>query len=187
LHIVIFEQTFPSCRQKKVCTIVFMSPKGFLIMGVSGSGKTALGNALACNLGWDFFDADDFHPSANIAKMAAGIPLDDSDRAPWLVALHHLLSSTLKVDHHPVLACSALKENYRAQLLAGNDGIAIIHLNGSYDLIWSRMSAREGHYMKPEMLQSQFDALQEPQNALILDASMNLEDMLDRIMKIYFA
>ena len=156
-------------------------------MGVSGSGKTALGNALACNLGWDFFDADDFHPSANIAKMAAGNPLDDSDRTPWLAALHDLLSSALKADRHPVLACSALKENYRAQLLAGNGGIAIIHLKGSYDLIWSRMSAREGHYMKPEMLQSQFDALQEPENALTLDVSMNLEHMLDRVIKTYFA
>jgi len=156
-------------------------------MGVSGSGKTTLGKVLAHNLGWDFFDADDFHPPVNIAKMNTGIPLDDSDRAPWLASQHNILISTLKVDRHPVLACSALKEKYRIQLLDGLKGIAIIYLKGSYDLIWSRMSEREGHYMKPEMLQSQFEVLDEPENALILNVSMKLDDMLDTIMKTYFA
>jgi gluconokinase len=164
-----------------------MMPQGFLIMGVSGSGKTALGKSLARRLGWDFFDADDFHPPENIAKMTAGIPLDDSDRMPWLAALHELLSSTLKADRHSVLACSALKEKYRAQLLEGITGIVIIHLKGSYDLTWSRMSAREGHYMKPEMLQSQFDALEEPGGALTLDISMPLGEMVARIIGEYFS
>src|SRR4030095_544887 len=98
-----------------------MLPKGFLVMGVSGSGKSTVGKALAEKLGWDFFDADDFHPPENIAKMAAGIPLNDSDRAPWLAALSNLLLSTLQANRHPVLACSALKETYRAKLLEGND------------------------------------------------------------------
>jgi len=151
-------------------------------MGVSGSGKTTLGKALAQRLGWDFFDADDFHPPANIVKMAAGIPLSDSDRAPWLASMHEQLLSTLKAGRHPVLACSALKDKYRAQLLEGMDGIAIIYLKGSYDLIFSRMSIREGHYMKPEMLRSQFDTLEEPKDAVVLDVEMSLEEMIDTII-----
>ena len=151
-------------------------------MGVSGSGKTTLGKALAQRLGWDFFDADDFHPPANIVKMAAGVPLSDSDRAPWLAALHEQLLSTLKSGRHPVLACSALKDKYRAQLLEGMDGIAIIYLKGSYDLIFSRISIREGHYMKPEMLRSQFDALEEPKDAVVLDVEMSLEEMIETII-----
>jgi len=151
-------------------------------MGVSGSGKTTLGKALAQRLGWDFFDADDFHPPANIVKMAAGVPLSDSDRAPWLAALHEQLLSTLKSGRRPVLACSALKDKYRAQLLEGMDGIAIIYLKGSYDLIFSRMSIREGHYMKPEMLKSQFDALEEPKDAVVLDVEMSLEEMIETII-----
>ena len=151
-------------------------------MGVSGSGKTTLGKALAPRLGWDFFDADDFHPPANIVKMAAGGPLSDSDRAPWLAALHEQLLSTLKSGRHPVLACSALKDKYRAQLLEGMDGIAIIYLKGSYGLIFSRISIREGHYMKPEMLRSQFDALEEPKDAVVLDVEMSLEEMIDTII-----
>lgn len=150
-------------------------------MGVSGSGKTTVGQALAQKPGWDFFDADDFHPPENIAKMAAGIPLNDSDRAPWLAALHDLLFSTLKAGRHPVLACSALKATYRAQLLEGVHGIAVIYLKGSYDLIWSRMSTRERHYMKPGMLRSQFDALEEPKDAIVLDVNMLVKDMIDEI------
>src|SRR6266545_2092480 len=117
-----------------------MQPTGFLVMGVAGSGKSTLGKALAQKLGWDFFDADDFHPESNITKMAAGIPLDDSDRTPWLVSLHDQLVSTLKADRHPVLACSALQEKDRVQLLDGLTGLAVTHLRGSYDLLWSRMS-----------------------------------------------
>ncbi len=164
-----------------------MQPTGFLIMGVSGSGKTTVGKALAQKLGWDFFDADDFHPTENIAKMINGMPLSDSDRTPWLASLHNLLSSTLKSNHHPILACSALKEKYRAQLLDGVDGFEIIYLKGSYDLIWSRMSTRQGHYMRPEMLQSQFAALEEPQNALVLDISASLENLIDKIVANYFS
>jgi gluconokinase len=162
-----------------------MKPTGFLIMGVSGSGKTTLGKTLAQKLGWDFFDADDFHAPENIAKMVAGIPLSDSERAPWLAALHDQLFSTLKAGRHPVLACSALKAKYRAQLLEGMDGIAIIYLKGSYELIWSRMSTRERHFMKPKMLQSQFNALEEPQDAIVLDVKMSVRDMIETITKIF--
>jgi len=156
-------------------------------MGVSGSGKTTLGQALAQELGWDFFDADDFHPPENIAKMSAGIPLSDSDRVLWLASLHEVLLSTLKANRHPVLACSALKEKYRAQLLDDVDRIEIIYLRGSYELIWSRMSTRAGHYMKPEMLKSQFNALEAPKDAFVLDVSVSLEDMIDKIVVRYFS
>jgi len=152
-------------------------------MGVSSSGKTTLGKALAQKLGWEFFDADNFHSPENIAKMTAGIPLGDSDRVPWLAALHHQLLSTLSADRHPVLACSALKETYRAKLLEGMDGITVIYLKGSYDLLLSRMSTREDHYMKPGMLQSQFNVLEEPKDAIVLDVKMPLKDMIDTITK----
>ncbi len=145
-----------------------MKPTGYLIMGVSGSGKTAVGKALARRLGWEFLDADDFHPPANIAKMRAGIPLDDADREPWLAALHDRLSSVLAAGGHPVLACSALKEKYRRQLLEGNRGILIVFLKGDYDLIWERMIRRRGRFMRPEMLRSQFEALEEPRGALVV-------------------
>lgn len=154
----------------------------FIVMGVSGSGKTSLGKALADKLGWDFYDADDFHPPANVAKMASGTPLDDSDRAPWLAALHDLISSSLKADHPGVLACSALKERYRQQLTDGNEGVQIIYLKGSYDLIWSRMEMRKDHYMKPHMLKSQFEALEEPRDAFAIDIAMPPNEIVREII-----
>jgi gluconokinase len=160
-----------------------MQPVGFIIMGVAGSGKSTVGKALAERLGWDFIDGDDFHPPENIAKMAAGIPLSDSDRTPWLAALSDQLFATLKARRHPVLACSALKESYREKLLRGKVGLEIIYLKGSYDLLLERMSQREGHFMKPEMLKSQFATLEEPQNAIILDISMPLDAMLARVLE----
>jgi len=155
----------------------------FIVMGVSGSGKTSVGKALAEHLGWDFHDADDFHPPQNVAKMAGGIPLDDSDRAPWLAALHDLISSSLMHNRPGILACSALKAGYRQQLLEGNDSVQIIYLKGSHDLIWSRMSVRKDHYMKPHMLQSQFEALEEPKNALTIDISLSVDDIVQQILK----
>ena len=160
-----------------------MTPTGFIIMGVAGSGKTTVGKALAEKLGWDFFDADNFHPPENIAKMAAGIPLNDSDRIPWMATLSDLLFATLKAGRHPVLACSALKESYRAQLLEGKVGIEVIYLKGNYDLLWSRLAARQGHFMKPEMLKSQFVTLEEPKDALTLDVSMPLEEMVAVVLE----
>jgi len=153
----------------------------FIVMGVSGSGKTVVGKALAQTLGWDFFDADDFHPPANVAKMASGIPLDDSDRAPWLDALHELISSSLTANRPAVLACSALKERYRQRLLEGNDDVQIVYLKGGYDLIWSRMETRTDHYMKPSMLQSQFDALEEPVSALTVDIALSVDEIVGEI------
>ena len=154
-------------------------------MGVSGSGKTTLGIALAEELGWDFFDADDFHSEENISRMRAGIPLTDSDRAPWLDALNQQLKSILTANRHPVLACSALKEKYRNHLLKGIHGLVIVYLKGSYEMLWSRVQTREGHYMKANMLQSQFDALEEPEDAVMLYIDMPLDRMLDTIFTRY--
>ena len=155
----------------------------FIVMGVSGSGKTSVGKALAESLGWDFHDADDFHPPENVAKMASGIPLDDTDRAPWLAALHDLISSNFKHNEPGVLACSAIKERYRQQLMEGNDCVQLVYLKGSYDLIWSRMETRTDHFMKPNMLKSQFDALEEPTNALTIDISMPVKKILSKILE----
>ena len=160
-----------------------MKTRFFIVMGVSGCGKTSVGKSLARSLGWDFYDADDFHPPANVAKMANGIPLDDSDRAPWLATLHDLISSSLKADKPGVLACSALKERYRQRLMDGNEGVQLIYLKGSYDLIWSRMEKRTDHYMKPHMLKSQFVTLEEPMNALTMDVSISVDDIVQEIMK----
>jgi gluconokinase len=159
-----------------------MTTAGLIVMGVAGCGKTTVGKALAARLGWDFFDADGFHPPANVAKMAAGIPLDDDDRAPWLAALHGLLSGTLQARRHPVLACSALKQSYRETLLEGNEGIRVVYLRGSYNLILARMNARTEHYMKPGMLRSQFEALEEPQDALVVDITPTAEEIVENIL-----
>ena len=160
-----------------------MKTRFFLVMGVSGSGKTSVGKSLAERLGWRFYDADDFHPPENVAKMAKGIPLDDADRAPWLAALHDLISSSLRENRPGVLACSALKERYRQQLMQGTEGVRIIHLKGSFDLIWSRMQERTDHFMKPQMLKSQFNTLEEPADALSMDVSMSVDEIVQEVMK----
>ncbi len=154
-----------------------------ILMGVSGSGKTSVGKALAEQLNWDFYDADDFHPPENVARMAGGIPLDDSDRTPWLASLHDLISSSLKQNKSGVLACSALKDRYRQQLLEGNDGVQLVYLKGSYDLIWSRMETRTDHYMKPHMLKSQFETLEEPTHALVIEISSPVDEIIQEILQ----
>lgn len=160
-----------------------MKARFLIVMGVAGSGKTTVGEQLAQHLGWNFYDADAFHPAENIAKMANGAPLNDTDRAPWLAALSALISTSLNQNRPAVLACSALKESYRQQLLAGNEGVQFVYLRGSYDLIWSRISSRKDHYMKPQMLQSQFDALEEPGDAWIFDVSLPVVEIVRGIVK----
>jgi gluconokinase len=159
-----------------------MKIRFIVIMGVSGSGKTSVGKALAEHLRWDFYDADEFHPPENVVKMSNGIPLNDSDRVPWLAALHDLISASLKGNRLGVLACSALKEHYRQRLLEGNDHVQLVYLKGNFDLIWSRMNVRKDHYMKPAMLQSQFEALEEPTKALIIDISGSVGDVVQEIL-----
>ncbi|MRS02682.1 gluconokinase [bacterium] len=159
-----------------------MRPRFFIIMGVSGCGKTAVGSALAQKLGWAFFDADDFHPAVNIAKMASGIPLTDEDRLPWLDALHGVIVTALKENQPGVLACSALKESYRKRLLAELQDVRLVYLKGSYEIIWSRMSERMDHYMQPAMLQSQFDILEEPDDALVMEITQTVDEIVDAII-----
>ncbi len=159
-----------------------MKRRFIIIMGVSSSGKTSVGKALAARLGWDFYDADDLHPPANIAKMAGGIPLGDEDRRPWLRSLHDLIAARLNEGRPGVLACSALKENYRQSLLWGNQDVQIVYLKGSYELINKRMAMRAGHYMKPDMLQSQFEVLEEPVDALTVDIALPVYEIVERIV-----
>jgi len=140
-----------------------------VIMGVAGSGKTTIGRELAAELGWNFADADDFHPPANVAKMTAGIPLDDSDRAPWLAAIRLYIDARVDRRENAVVTCSALKEKHRAVLLGGSPDVKLVYLRGTRDLLWERISGRQDHFMKPAMLDSQLAALEEPVNALVVD------------------
>lgn len=160
-----------------------MKTRFVIVMGVAGSGKTTVGESLARRLGWTFYDADAFHPAENVAKMANGTPLNDADRAPWLAALQALISASVQENRPGVLACSALKESYRQQLLGDNDRVAVVYLKGSYDLIWSRISQRQDHYMKPHMLRSQFDTLEEPTTALIVDVSQPVAEIVQEILE----
>ena len=153
-----------------------------IVMGVSGSGKTTIGRSLAKRLGCPFYDGDDFHPPANVAKMASGIPLNDEDRAVWLTVLADIIRSGLVSGARGVIACSALKERYRNLLRLDHSNVKFVYLKGSYELILSRMQARAGHYMKPTMLQSQFATLEEPDNVLTIDISHSPEDILNTIM-----
>jgi gluconokinase len=140
-----------------------------LLMGVAGSGKTTVGRLLAAELDWAFYDADDMHPPVNIAKMARGTALSDADRGPWLQAIHELLVSLEATHTDAVVACSALKRAYRARLLQGLSGTAVVYLKGDPDLIRSRLGARTGHFMPVRLLESQFAALEEPTQALTVD------------------
>jgi len=164
-------------------------PRSILLMGVSGSGKTTLGHAIARELGWHFADADAFHPPGNIAKMRAGQPLDDTDRAPWLAALRRHLAESL-TNHQPsVLACSALKKRYRHQLLAGLPPPAVlVYLRGNRELLAARLSARTGHFMPAALLDSQLAALEEPtadENALVLDIARSPAELVGQICKTF--
>jgi gluconokinase len=134
-----------------------------ITFGVSGAGKTTLGKLLARKLGWAFHEADDFHSSANIEKMRAGIPLTDEDRWPWLESLRELIKR-LDAKEDAVLACSALKHTYR-RFLRVNDQVKFVYLRGDYSLIANQLRERKGHFMNPELLKSQFADLEEPRAA----------------------
>lgn len=158
-------------------------PLALILMGVSGSGKTAVGKLLSRELGWPFFDGDDFHPPENIDKMAKDIPLDDKDREPWLETLNNLIHQNLNSGYCIILACSALKQEYRNRLKRGNPNTIFVYLKGEFDLIFSRMKKRPGHYMKANMLQSQFEAMEEPEDALVVDIKKNLDSISKEIME----
>jgi gluconokinase len=137
-------------------------PCAVVIMGVSGSGKSAVGEALARRLGWRFEDGDRFHPASNIAKMSAGHPLTDEDRWPWLKAIADEIDRLCGKGQRAVVACSALKRAYRNVLVHGRDDVRIVFLDGTETLIASRLAARRGHFMPPGLLASQFKTLEPP-------------------------
>ncbi len=139
-----------------------------IMMGVTGSGKTTIGQLLARQLNWKFYDADDFHPPANVAKMHAGMALTDEDRQPWLESLHQLVKGLLEKKTNGVLACSALRETYREYLCIDNQ-VKLIYLKGDFRLIQERLRKRRHHFMNPDLLQSQFDTLEEPQHGIIIN------------------
>ena len=155
-----------------------ISPQAIIVMGVAGAGKTTVGQALAAALDWPFYDGDDFHPPANVAKMGAGVPLTDADRAPWLAALHALLAARLGAGQPLVLACSALKAAYRRQLAGELPGVALLYLQASPALIAQRLQHRPGHFMPAALAESQFAALEPPAGVLTLDAARTVAELV---------
>jgi gluconokinase len=137
-------------------------PCALIVMGVSGSGKSTIGEGLAARLQFSYEDGDRFHPAANVAKMSAGHPLTDEDRWPWLQAIADEIDRVCKAGQHAVIACSALKRAYRDILVHGRNDVRIVFLNGSQPLIASRLALRKHHFMPPELLASQFRTLEPP-------------------------
>jgi len=153
-----------------------------ILMGVSGSGKTTIGRLLANDLGWDFYDADNFHPAQNIAKMSHGLALNDEDRRPWLQSLRVLILDCLENRKQAVIACSALKETYRTSLRV-NDNVQFVYLKGSFEQIKGRLTDRQNHFMPGDLLVDQFATLEEPLDALAVDISLP-PDKISKVIRI---
>ena len=158
-------------------------PTVVVLMGVAGCGKTTVGLQLAATLGWTFRDADDFHPPDNVAKMSSGVPLNDRDRAQWLAAIRAYIEAALARGESAVVTCSGLKETYRAAAMPPGDRVKLVHLTGSFELILTRMNARQGHFMKPEMLESQFATLETPTSATAIDIARSPEEIVAEIRR----
>lgn len=154
-----------------------------VIMGVTASGKTTIGTRSSKRLGWPFYDADEFHPPANIAKMSRGEPLTDADREPWLKALHDKMAEEEHAGRGAIFACSALKAAYRDILRDGLSTVRFVFLKGDPDVLQSRLDHRKGHFMPRTMLPSQIGALEEPGpgEALVLDAAKPPNELVDAI------
>ncbi len=153
-----------------------------IVMGVSGSGKSTVGARLGEELGWEFCDADDFHTQANRNKMANGIPLTDDDRAMWLESLRELIEERIRAKRSMVLACSALKEWYRG-ILTIDGQVRFVYLKGTFAEIEARLKNRAGHFMPVQLLTSQFESLEEPENALTVGITHPLEEIIQLIRK----
>ncbi len=161
------------------------TPCVLVVMGVSGSGKSTIGDALAARLGWRYEDGDRFHPPSNVAKMSAGQPLSDDDRWPWLRAIAEEIDRVCKSGEHAVIACSALKRAYRDILVHGRKDVRIVFLSGAPDLIARRIVARKGHFMPPQLLASQFATLQPPQpdeNAITISIDATVDTIVNSIL-----
>ena len=153
-----------------------------VLMGVTGSGKTTVGQLLAARLGYLFADADDFHSAANKEKMHKGIPLTDADRLPWLAAMHEQIAKWIASKQDAVLACSALKQSYRQQLWSGRE-VNFVYLKGSYELIAQRLRARKGHFADEHILAGQFADLEEPTDAIVVDISKTPGEISEEICR----
>ena len=154
-----------------------------IVFGVSGAGKTTIGKLLAEEFGWKFYEADDFHPHSNIEKMRSGLPLTDEDRWPWLEHLREQITRSVAAKENAVLACSALKRAYRERLRVSDD-VKFVFLRGDYALIENQLRRRRGHFMNPELLQSQFADLEEPQpdeDVLTVDLGRSPQELVDEI------
>lgn len=154
-----------------------------ILMGVSGSGKTTIGRLLAQDLGWPFYDGDDFHPQANVDKMRQGIPLTDDDRDSWLTALRRQIDTLIDNRQSAVLACSALKQAYHDRLGNGQPEVRFVYLKGNCDLIRQRLLARHGHFMPANLLKSQFDSLEEPEDVPAIDIAQAPEAIVGSIKR----
>jgi gluconokinase len=150
-----------------------------IVMGVSGSGKSTIGAILAHALGWDFVDADSFHPPANIDKMSRGMALSEHDRAPWLASLRGEILQWLAHDRPVILACSALRASYRRLLMVDPKRMRLVYLKGSADVLKARLSLRRHHFMSPELLASQLNILEEPSDAI----TVNIDQPPDAIVR----
>ncbi len=157
-----------------------------LLTGVAGSGKTTVGRQLATELGWPYHEADDFHSAANKKKMGRGLPLDDTDRAPWLAAIRAAMDESRRAGRSAVFTCSALKERYRHVLLDGAAGVSLVFLSGDREVLLARMQQRSDHYMKPAMLESQLAALEPPTGALTLDVRQSPAELVAEIKRALF-
>jgi gluconokinase len=153
-----------------------------IVMGVTGSGKTTVGQMLAQRLGAEFADADDFHSAANKDKMHRGIPLTDADRLPWLTSIHDYLVKEDGQQRGVVLGCSALKRSYRA-ILSDGLSVQIVYLKGTYEVIDAHLRARKGHFADDKILAAQFADLEEPTDAIAVDVRLEPEQIVDEVYK----
>ena len=154
-----------------------------IIFGVSGAGKTTIGQLLAEEFGWRFYEADDFHSQANTDKMRQGVPLTDKDRWPWLESLRQVIKRCLAPGENAVLACSALKEAYRRRLRLNAD-VKLVFLRGDYELIANQLQQRRGHFMNPALQQSQFADLEEPlptEGAVVIELGRSPRELVQEI------
>ncbi len=157
-----------------------------VVMGVSGCGKTTIAHGLAQRLGWQFLEGDRFHPQANVAKMARGIPLEDEDRLPWLQQLREAIIEARRESQESgtgvVVACSALKQAYRDLLMLNQEPFLWVYLRGEFELLRQRLETRSEHFMPAQLLASQFAALEEPQGAIVVDCGRSPQDLIAHLL-----